>query len=54
VSREEVGVEVGFDDELDRQPLLRGGAEELFDVTTGIDRDGAPGMGIADEVRRLR
>ena len=43
VAGQEVGVEVGLDDELDRQALVGGGGEDLVDVAAGVDGDRPPG-----------
>ena len=54
VAGQEVGVEVGLDHELDRQPLGLGVGEVLGDVALRVDDDGAPGRLVADQVRRVR
>lgn len=53
VTREEVGVEVGLDHELDRETALGGRAEVLAHVTAGVDDDGTPGRLVGDQIRRL-
>ena len=51
---EEVGVEVGLDDELDREVVLGRRVEVGRHVAARIDHDSTPRGGIADQVGRLR
>ena len=50
----EVGVDVGLDDSLDRQPLRRRLLEIDADVAPGVDDNGATGCLVTDQVRRMR
>ena len=54
VAGEEVGVEVGLHDELDRQPVLGRRLEVRRDVAARVDDHGPAGGRVADEVRGLR
>ena len=54
VTAEEVGVHVGLDDPLDRQPVGGRLLDVELDVAARVDDDGPPGRLVADEVRGLR
>jgi hypothetical protein len=54
VARQEVGVEVGLDDEFDRQAGIGGVGEILGDVALGVDHDRSARRLIADQVRGVR
>ncbi len=54
MARQEVGVEVGLDHELDRQPAGLGVGDVLVDVALRVDDDRSPGRLVADQVRRVR
>ena len=54
VARQEVGVEVRLDHELDRHARLGCVGEVLGHVTLGIDDHGSAARLVADEVRRMR
>jgi hypothetical protein len=54
MTRQEVGVEVGFDHFGDGQ-TIGGRVSEIFgDVALRIDDDSVPGSGVSDEVTRVR
>ena len=54
VAGQEVGVEVGLEDELDGETVGLGGVVDVFvDVAAGIDHHGSPGRLVADQVGRL-
>ena len=50
VTGQEVGVEVGFDDQFDRQAMLLGIGHVLGDVALRIDNDCAAGGFVTDQV----
>ena len=50
---EEVGVEVGLDDEVNREAELLRVGEVLRDVALRVDDDGAAGGLVSDQVRRV-
>ena len=54
VTRQEVGVEVGLDDQFDGEAELRGVGEVLGHVALRVDDDGPPGRLVTDQVRRVR
>jgi hypothetical protein len=54
VTRQEVGVHVGFDHVLDPESGRGGGLEVLPDISPGIDHRRPPGGLVPDQVRGLR
>mgnify|MGYP000034089173 CR=1 FL=1 len=52
VAGEEVGVEVGLDDQLDRHAEFCGVGQVLRHVALGVDHHGAAGVLVAEQVRR--
>jgi hypothetical protein len=53
VARDEVGMHVGQEHQIDREALLLGLVEVLLDVAARVDDDRAPGGRISDQVRGL-
>ena len=53
VTGQEVGVEVGLDDQFDGQAQLLGVGQVLGDVALRVDNDCAAGGFVADQVRRV-
>jgi hypothetical protein len=53
VTGEEVGVEVGLDDQFDRHPRRLGVGEVLRHVALGVDHHRSPCRFVADEVGRV-
>ena len=54
VPGQEVGVEVGLDDQFDGEAELLGVGEVLGHVALRVDDDGPPGRLVTDQVRRMR
>jgi hypothetical protein len=53
MARQEVGVEVCFEYQLDGETMLLGAIEILLYVSGGVNDDRSASRGISDEVRRL-
>ena len=53
VAGQEIGVEVGLDDQFDGQAELLGVGEVLADVAAWVDDDGAPGGLVTDQIGRV-